>query len=200
MQVCPVVVISRLSTVVRAFVLVSVMEQNTSADLARLWTEAQPVVAAYIASIIPNFHQSEDVLQQVAVVLVRQFEDFDRSKPFLPWALGIARITALKSRREVARRDKYLLSEPVLDMIEAAFCEQEESLVAIRRWLRSCLEKQPEKVVELLRWRYGHDLKPTEVAPRMGITAGAVRAMLHRARDVLRKCLRRESRGRLEWK
>ncbi len=175
------------------------MDQPASEQLARLWTESQPVVAAYILSLIPDFHQAEDVLQQVAVVLVGEFERFDPSKPFLPWALGIARNVALKSRRETARHWKYVLSETLLDQIESAFQEQEDSLVAIRKWLRLCLSKQPQKVLELLRWRYAHDLKPSEVAPRMGITSGAVRAILHRAREVLRKCIRRQSQGTVEW-
>ena len=59
------------------------MNQQTSEQLARLWTESQPVVAAYVLSIIPNFHQAEDVLQQVAVALVSEFERFDASRPFL---------------------------------------------------------------------------------------------------------------------
>ncbi len=57
------------------------------------------MVAAFVLSIIPDFHQAEDVLQQVAVVLVREFGQFDTSRPFLPWALGIAR-TWLLSRVE----------------------------------------------------------------------------------------------------
>jgi RNA polymerase sigma-70 factor (ECF subfamily) len=175
------------------------MTQQSSEQLARLWTESQPIVAAFILSAVPDFHQAEDVLQQVAVVLVREFDRFDASRPFLPWALGIARNLALKSRRDVARRSKYLLSDAVLDQIETAFRESEDSLVAIRKALRLCLSKQPQKMLELLQWRYAHDLKPSDAAVRMGITPGAVRAMLHRAREALRKCIRRNSQGAVEW-
>jgi RNA polymerase sigma-70 factor (ECF subfamily) len=176
-----------------------VMAQEDSEQLARLWTESQPVVAAFVLSAIPDFHQAEDVLQQVAVVLVREFDQFDASRPFLPWALGIARNLALKSRRDVARRSKYLVNEAVLDQIQIAFHEGEGSLIAIRKWLRHCLEKQPQKILELLRWRYAHDMKPSEAAARMGITSNTVRAMLHRARQALRKCIRRNSQGAIEW-
>src|SRR4051794_12552203 len=101
------------------------MPQQSSEQLARLWTESQPVVAAFILSVIPDFHQAEDVLQQVAVVLVREFDRFDPSRPFLPWALGIARNLAMKSRRDVAIQSKYLLSETVLDQIQSAFHDSE---------------------------------------------------------------------------
>ena len=159
------------------------MNQQTSEQLARLWTESQPVVAAYVLSIIPNFHQAEDVLQQVAVALVSEFERFDASRPFLPWVLGIARNIALKSRRDSVRRWKHELSEALIEQIESAFQEQDDSLPAMRRWLRYCLRKQPKKMLELLQWRYAHDLKPSEVAPRMGITsAPSARCCTDRAR------------------
>lgn len=176
-----------------------VMSQESSEQLARLWTESQPIVAAFVLSAIPDFHQAEDVLQQVAVVLVREFDRFDTSRPFLPWALGIARNVALKSRRDVARRSKYVLNEAVLDQLQIAFHEGEDSLIAIRKSLRHCLDKQPEKILELLKWRYAHDMKPSEAAVRMGITSNTVRAMLHRAREALRKCIRRNSQGAVEW-
>jgi RNA polymerase sigma-70 factor (ECF subfamily) len=175
------------------------MTQQSSEDLARLWTEAQPIVSAFILSVIPDFHQAEDVLQQVAVVLVREFHQFDASRPFLPWALGIARNRILRSRRDMARYSKHFLSDAVLDQIQNAFYEGEDSLVAIRKSLRLCLSKQPQKALELLRWRYAHDLKPSETAVRMGITSGAVRAMLHRTRAALRRCIRRNSEGAVEW-
>jgi RNA polymerase sigma-70 factor (ECF subfamily) len=175
------------------------MDQRASEQLARHWTESQPVVAAFVLSMVPDFHQAEDVLQQVAVVLVREFERFDSSKPFLPWALGIARNTALKSRREVARHPLLAVGDSVLDQIQAAFEENDEALAIMRKLLRRCLSQQPQKVLELLQWRYAHDLKPNEAAQRMGITSGAVRAMLHRAREALRKCIRRNAQVAVEW-
>jgi RNA polymerase sigma-70 factor (ECF subfamily) len=167
------------------------MEQHESEKLARLWTESQPVVASFILAIVPDFHQSEDVLQQVAVVLVREYERYDSSKPFLPWALGIARNVALKSRRDVARRSKHLVNDTLLDRIQLAFEEKDDSLLEMRKYLRQCLTKQPRKVLELLHHRYALDLSPAHVATNMGVTSGAVRAMLHRARQALRRCIKR---------
>ena len=66
------------------------MDQENTEKLARLWTESQSVVASYIFSLVRDFHLAEDILQQVAVVLVREFEKYDPSRPFLPWTMGIA--------------------------------------------------------------------------------------------------------------
>jgi RNA polymerase sigma-70 factor (ECF subfamily) len=174
------------------------MDQEKSEALARLWTEAQPTVGAYLLSLLPDFHQAEDALQQVAVLLVREFDKYDVSRPFLPWAMGVARNVALKSRREAARSWQHPLGDALLDQIEAAFAEEAEAGKHLRRALRECLHKQPAKILELLRWRYAHDLRPGLVATQMGLTAGAVRVMLHRAREVLRRCIRRAT-GDVKW-
>jgi RNA polymerase sigma-70 factor, ECF subfamily len=175
------------------------MDQLSSEKLARQWTEAQPVVGAYILSLIPDFHQAEDVLQQVAVLLVREYEKYDPARPFLPWALGIARNMVLKSRRDVARSSEHFLGELLMDQIQAAFQEPNDNWGAVRKALYLCLGKQPRKVLELLRWRYAYDLKPGEAALKMGITAGAARVMLHRAREVLRRCIQRHAEGVAQW-
>lgn len=53
-----------------------------SERLAALWTQAQPVVGAYIASMVPDYHVRQEVLQNTAVVLVRKFAEYDEDRPF----------------------------------------------------------------------------------------------------------------------
>ena len=170
------------------------MQQEQTERLARLWTESQPVVASYILSLVRNFHSAEDILQQVAVVLVREFEKYDPDRPFLPWALGIARNVALKSRRDMSRDVNRLLDTELLDQIQVGFEENLGAWTALRHALQLCLRKQQNRMLEVLRWRYAFDLKPQEVASRMGITSGAVRVMLHRARTALRDCIQHQLR------
>ena len=69
----------------------------------RCWTQAQPAVAGYIGSLVPNFHEAEDLLQNVAVVLLRKYPEYDESLPFVAWAMGIARFEILAKQRNFAR-------------------------------------------------------------------------------------------------
>src|SRR5262245_6761341 len=69
----------------------------------RQWTKAQPVVAGYIASLVPDTNDAEDLLQNVAVVLLRKFDEFDEKQSFTGWALGVARMEVLSTKRSHAR-------------------------------------------------------------------------------------------------
>lgn len=166
------------------------MDQENTEKLARLWTESQSVVASYIFSLVRDFHLAEDILQQVAVVLVREFEKYDPSRPFLPWTMGIAKNVTLQQRREAKNLNRLLETE-LIDRIQATFESKSEELISTRQALRLCLEKQKNRLMEVLQWRYAFDLKPQEIAHRMGITSGAVRVMLYRARTSLRECIQR---------
>ncbi|HZZ26977.1 MAG TPA: sigma-70 family RNA polymerase sigma factor [Pirellulales bacterium] len=168
------------------------VEQENTEKLARLWTESQSVVAAFVFSFVRDFHATEDIVQQVAVVLVREFEKYDPARPFLPWAMGIAKNVALKERREMLKDANRLLEMGLIDQLQMAFEGKSDEWTATRRALRLCLEKQRQRLLEVLRWRYAFDLKPQEIAQRMGITSGAVRVMLHRARSGLRDCIQRK--------
>src|SRR4029077_15887677 len=137
----------------------------------------------------------EDILQQVAVILVREFEKYDSARPFLPWALRIAKNVALKSRREVAKDANRLLDTELIDRIQAAFEQDLDVWASLRHALHVCIQKQRGRMQEVLRWRHAHDLKPQDIAAKMGTTAGAVRVMLHRARSMLRECIQRQMKA-----
>src|SRR6266542_956385 len=56
-----------------------------------LWTGAQPKIASLIDEAIPDFQQSQDILQDVALSCLREFSEYDERPPFVEWALVIAR-------------------------------------------------------------------------------------------------------------
>ena len=79
-----------------------------------------PGVSAFITSIIRNFEDRNDILQDTAVAVVESFEKYDPAYNFTAWAIGIARN---KIRNHF--RSKPLLQtgfeEDVIDAIAAAF-------------------------------------------------------------------------------
>jgi RNA polymerase sigma-70 factor, ECF subfamily len=164
---------------------------NDSELLALLWTKAYPTVAAYVSSMVPDFHSAEDLLQQVAVVLVRKFPQYDRGRPFNGWVLGIARYEVLKHYRRRGA-DRRLFSKDLEDLMEpiaGAYEELAGDLDAQRWALNDCLKHVSGRSRAALEFRYVDDLKPAVLAQRLGLTSGAARALLHRVREILRDCI-----------
>lgn len=163
---------------------------DAAEQLAMHWTKAQPFVAAYITSLLRDFHKAEDVLQQVAVILVRKFGEYDPRQPFLAWALGIARLEALKEQRRQAR-DRHVFGDDLAEKLGRVYEEMAGRYDAYAPMLDACLEEVDARARKAFDLRYVEDLKPADMAERMGMTAGAVRVLLHRARNLLRECIER---------
>ncbi len=166
------------------------MSANTPEQLARLWTRTQPAVAAYVSSLLPDFHQAEDVLQEVAVTLVQRFDDYDPQQPFLPWALGVARNKVLASRRTFSV-DRHVFDEELTERLASVCEEMSGELDSRREALRKCVEQIHGHARQALELRYADGLKPAEAAKHLGLSDSNVRVMLHRARTLLRECIER---------
>jgi RNA polymerase sigma-70 factor (ECF subfamily) len=164
---------------------------ETHERFTRCWTLAQPVVSSFIATAVPDFHEAEDLLQRVAIVCLRKFSNYDAQRPFVAWALGIAKIELLRLRRAQAR-SLLLHDESLLDAVGAA-CEELESELPMReRALGDCLRELTGRSAELVRLRYSENLKPAAIAGRLGMGPVAVRVALTRVRSSLRDCIERK--------
>jgi RNA polymerase sigma-70 factor (ECF subfamily) len=156
----------------------------------RHWTQAQPVVASYINSVTGDFHVAEDLLQDVAVVLLNKFSEYDAQRPFVGWALGVARYEMLMRRRS---QERSLLSPDteLLNTVAGVYEELAPELDGRARALRECRKTLKGTAESVLRLRYEEALKPAEIARRLGMEAGAIRVQLSRIRAVLQECVER---------
>ncbi|MFM8282760.1 MAG: sigma-70 family RNA polymerase sigma factor [Planctomycetaceae bacterium] len=156
----------------------------------RLWTLAQPAVSAFITGLVRDFRDRDDVLQEVAVAVIESFDRYDPARPFVPWAIGVARNqVGLYLRRR--GRDRLCFDSAALDRVEAAFAGVPvEDLDRLDR-LRECIRELDGRARRLCELRYGDDLKPAAIAPLVGMTANTVAKALQRVRDRLRACIER---------
>jgi RNA polymerase sigma-70 factor, ECF subfamily len=157
-------------------------------EFTTLWSGAYPVVAAYTASLVTDHHQTEEVLSRIAITVVRKFQQYDPTRSFTAWAIGIARYEILKFRRERAR-DRHLFAQDLLETIGDRCVALSEETATYGDSLRECLEHVQGRAAAALAMCYGENLHSADIGRRLQMTAGAVRTMLHRARDVVRRCI-----------
>ena len=159
-----------------------------SERLARLWMEVQPSVLSFICASIPRFYDAEDVLQEVAVEVAKNFSQDDPERPFVAWAIGIAKfkIAAFYRRNQ---SDAMLWDALALEGIAQAHVHQQDSLAQVREAMDACLRALPQKSQSLLRMRYVEELRSPEIARRIHSTHASVRVTLNRIRNRLLKCI-----------
>ncbi|MHC2068192.1 sigma-70 family RNA polymerase sigma factor [Bremerella sp. T1] len=157
-------------------------------QFTRLWTEAQPVVSQYVESLVGDAWAARDIVQNTSVALLLKFSQYDPSRPFLAWALGIAKFEILSNRRDLAR-SRIVCDDELLEQYTAAWVEISPQVADEALALRSCVAKLESKQQELLRLRYVENMNSDAIAGQLGRTATSVRSTLHRIRIALRRCI-----------
>jgi RNA polymerase sigma-70 factor (ECF subfamily) len=166
------------------------MHDDDQERFTRLWTQAQPAIAGYVGALAPDAHAADDLLQDIAVALLRKFPDYDPQRPFIAWAMGIAKVQLLTLRRDRARaalRFRPETIESLAEIWQELMPEVDERRLA----LGECLKRVTGRGRELLTLRYEQALEPQEIAARLGLAAGAVRVALARVRTALHECIDR---------
>ncbi|TWU38272.1 sigma-70 family RNA polymerase sigma factor [Novipirellula artificiosorum] len=167
------------------------MEENLKREeFARAWLKAEPSVSAYIFASITGFHDAEDVVQQVAQTLARRFDEYDPERPFVGWALWIAKSRVIDYYRKQGR-NRMVFSDRLLKRLAETIAEQAEGRSRRREALEACLEDLPNKSRRLLDLRYVEGLSSADVAHTVDSTSGSVRVLLMRIRTALADCVER---------
>jgi len=163
--------------------------------LAILWTRAQPAVGGFIAALVRDFSETDDILQQVAVTVVEKFDQYDESRPFVPWAIGIARLEVMAHFRKRSVRQRVQALE-AMDDIVLAYEELEPELPELHGALRECLSRLRGRARSILLRRYADNTGPAAISRALGISPGNVSLILHRTREALRRCIEKRMLGK----
>lgn len=164
------------------------MDEARNTQFTMLWAHAEPSLFAFISAGVGNYADAEDVLQRVAVAAVRKFRDYDECKPFVAWAIGIAKFEILGYLRgKSTDRHRFVADslEHVVRGFEAIASELEER----RDALADCLKRVQTQWQVVLEKRYSEGMSVAAIAEQMKLTEDNVSVMLHRARAALRKCI-----------
>lgn len=161
--------------------------------LTQLWLEAEASVQAFVFAAVNPVHDAEDVVQQVALTIARRFEEYDARRPFIAWALWLAKSRIAEHYRKQGS-ERLVFSESLMDQLAEVLVQQQPYQTARQAALGRCLEKLPEKSRQLLALRYEEDAPMERVAEAVESSAGAVRVMLFRIRSLLADCVNQELR------
>jgi RNA polymerase sigma-70 factor (ECF subfamily) len=159
--------------------------------LARHWLEAEPAVRAFVGAAVRGFADAEDVAQQVALTVARRFDEYDDSRPFVAWALWLAK-SRISDHYRKQGRERLVFSDTLLDQLADALVVRQPHITARQAALERCVEKLPEKSRRMLNLRYVEEAPVERVAAELKSTAGSVRVMLFRIRNLLAECIRGE--------
>ena len=132
-------------------------------------------IRAFIGSIVRGSHDCDDLFQEVALTLWKEFPRYDRSRSFGAWARGIASVK-LMQRWDQVKRSPVVLSPEAIQAVASAFDRSEALASRKAEALEHCLDQLPEKSRQLLALRYERSLKIEQIAQELKPSINRFRA------------------------
>jgi RNA polymerase sigma-70 factor (ECF subfamily) len=153
-----------------------------------LFLRSEREIFRYVAVLVPNVTDAEDIVQQTAMALWEKFDAYDPGQPFTPWA---CRFALNKARQWIERRQRWRallergLAEELMQRRQELLPEFEMRL----KHLEGCLGKLPEEQRLLVKGYYYERTSIETLAQRSGRTEAATYKMLQRIRQALQACV-----------
>ncbi len=147
-----------------------------------------------VRGIVGDWHRSEDVLQEVFVLVYRKLNTFDRRSAFTTWLYRVAVNAALKARGRHRNQRLQVLDEGFDQEQKASVASQRLELSELAEKLLRCLPAHLRAVILLREWE---GLSYDEIGQVLSCSRGAVEQRLHRAMVELRRIWK--PLGKEEW-
>jgi RNA polymerase sigma-70 factor, ECF subfamily len=173
------------ATLVRAIVAARpALVPTAESELCR---RLAPRIRLYGLKHLRDGHAAADLVQQVLLITLQRLRAGELRQPeqVVSFVLGTARLTVVDLKRGRARREQLLDTYGMEGMDVPPHISSE----ADRQHLLGCLAKLTERERSVVVLTFCADRPTEDVAREVGLEAGNVRVIRHRALQRLRECL-----------
>jgi RNA polymerase sigma-70 factor (ECF subfamily) len=172
--------------------LIELFRRGDRAAFAAVIERHQRAVYGYLRARLLQATDADDMTQDVFLRFYLSQARFDSSALVRPWLLGIARnllrehIKGMKRRKEVAWTELCLELESVMPP-DTQWTDDDD----VMRHLPVCMDGLGPSAREAIDLQYRGERKLAEIGKQLHRSEGAVKLLLHRARQALKDCLER---------
>ncbi|MBI1373216.1 MAG: sigma-70 family RNA polymerase sigma factor [Phycisphaera sp.] len=164
------------------------IDDDRAEHFIRLLAENERRIAGYLVTLVPDWNDAEDILQEAKVAMWREFNNFELGTNFGAWACRIVfyRVLAHRKRRQ---RDRLRFTDAFYEAVSGDAIDDAEHLEDRCDALSGCIGKLNAEHRAILRMRYFEELDVERIADRTGRTVGAIYRVLSRIRSTLHDCV-----------
>lgn len=159
-----------------------------------LFLRSEREIFRYVAALVPNVADAEDIVQQTALALWEKFDAYDSAQPFTPWA---CRFALNKTRQWIERRQRWqaLLDGGLVEELAQRRDELRPEIETRLKHLEGCLNKLPAEQRAIVEGYYYRRDGIEKLAEHSGRTVAATYKTLQRIREVLQLCIENAAKG-----
>jgi RNA polymerase sigma-70 factor (ECF subfamily) len=154
-----------------------------------LIVQNQSAVYGYLRARLLQHSDAEDLTQEVFLRFYLARARFDTKQLIRPWLLGIARNLLREHSRKTRRLRQTAWTELCLELEELLKVETRETNEDVFVWLPECMSGLGDSARQAIDLHYSSNLRLAEIGEQLKRSEGAVKLLVFRARQALKRCL-----------
>lgn len=155
-----------------------------------LFTGHEQALRAFVRTLVPTWHDADEIVQEVALTAWRKFDEFEQGTSFISWVCMIARFKTLSYRRKMAR-DRLSFSGELMELMADEGIEEDDKRKREYQALESCLSQLPEKQKRWVMLAYTPGFSVKAEAERSGVRPDTFYMRTNRIRKILFECIQK---------
>ncbi|MCK4999644.1 MAG: sigma-70 family RNA polymerase sigma factor [Anaerohalosphaera sp.] len=149
---------------------------------------------AYVLCMTTNVVDTDDILQDVALVMWEKFEEYEPGTDFVAWAKAIARYKILNFRKKQGRL-KLQLDEKVIEYLHKDGEIQNNIMDDKLAALKSCIKKLPRNDKVIVKFMYFEKKSVKQIALSIGVSLHSTYRKISKIHSILLGCVQRTIRS-----
>lgn len=146
-------------------------------------------IYGFIASLVPNANDAEDLMQETLMVMWRRLDEFKPGTNFAAWGIAIAHRKILKYR--ASRPKSLVFSEEAVRQIMVRDERLSQRAGDYMSALQSCLDRLKEEDRNVVKLRYEKELPVKRMTQMLGGSLDSTYKKLARIHLLLQSCVRK---------
>jgi RNA polymerase sigma-70 factor (ECF subfamily) len=163
-------------------------ERDRAELFLSLHSKNQHRISAFVHTLVANWQDAEEIVQDTLMILWKKFDDFDPTTDFFRWAARVAQFEVLNYRRR-KQRDAAMLDDQVINALAVTAVDVAAEINLRREALVYCLKQLSDRDRQIISLRYRESGTVQTVAETIGRSTSHVHRILRRIRQRLLKCV-----------
>ncbi|HOK96221.1 MAG TPA: sigma-70 family RNA polymerase sigma factor [Anaerohalosphaeraceae bacterium] len=166
------------------------MEIKDSHEFLQLLLINQMRIYAFILSLVRNYEDADDLMQETANTMWQKYPDCKPIKDFVSWGIQIAYYKILDFRKHQKNNSHILLDNELFEKIVPIVQQAHTKVDSRIEKLKKCLQRLSEREYKLIELRYYQNFKPQQIASVLGLSILNTYKSLSRVHGRLLECMR----------
>jgi RNA polymerase sigma-70 factor (ECF subfamily) len=157
------------------------------------FTSHQGKIYSFILSLVPNFNDADDIMQETSKMMWVKFDEFQRGTDFVAWGIKIAHFRILEFRRKKKALQKIQFTDELTQDLKDKSEKRQDMSKEYLKFLKDCIRKLSLPDQDLILLRYQQNLKVKDISLRFGKSVQSVYQNMARIQELLLSCVKKSA-------